>query len=493
MNTRLHIVIWMLGFALLASACGDNVTESSEYLDLAGERDEIASELADAKGVLSAIRSDLDSTQADLETAQSSVAETKASLSAAEEALAAAQSSKAGLATALAAAESEIERRAAELAASQRGALPGGGAATPDGVLADISLRGYYVQPGARAIDESGLSSLVTTAAAEGTQLMIVILDEDPAEGAIDFADAVLDGVGEGTVIVLTRSGFVGVSSTEFSEAQLDAALDAADARGGSDLNYLSSFAESISQEMDNKVADLGGRTVTVGVENAYLPFNYILPGESEGQGWDYDAWREICRLLNCEAEFVEVGWPMILDQVANGHLDAGADGISITDERKQRMAFSNAYMAVEQKFMIKLDDDRYATADDVINSDALVGTQVGNTNFELAEELVGTRRVKGFNQLGLAVQALTGGDVDAVIIDDTAGLGYLGEDADQVKLVDGALRTDPLGFIFPLDSDLVAPVNAALAEMASSGFLDRLARSYFTESFTVTYDDLEG
>lgn len=238
---------------------------------------------------------------------------------------------------------------------------------------------------------------------------------------------------------------------------------------------------------------DLGGRTVTVGVENAYLPFNYILPGESEGQGWDYDAWREICRLLNCEAEFVEVGWPMILDQVANGHLDAGADGISITDERKQRMAFSNAYMAVEQKFMIKLDDDRYATADDVINSDALVGTQVGNTNFELAEELVGTRRVKGFNQLGLAVQALTGGDVDAVIIDDTAGLGYLGEDADQVKLVDGALRTDPLGFIFPLDSDLVAPVNAALAEMASSGFLDRLARSYFTESFTVTYDDLEG
>ena len=46
--------------------------------------------------------------------------------------------------------------------------------------------------------------------------------------------------------------------------------------------------------------SDLGGRTVTVGVENAYLPFNFILAGETEGQGWDYDAWNDICERLNC-------------------------------------------------------------------------------------------------------------------------------------------------------------------------------------------------
>ncbi len=238
---------------------------------------------------------------------------------------------------------------------------------------------------------------------------------------------------------------------------------------------------------------DLGGRTVTVGVENAYLPFNYILPGESEGQGWDYDAWREICRLLNCEAEFVEAGWPAVLDQVSNGEIDTAADGISITDERKERMAFSNAYMTVEQKFIKRLDDDRYATADDVINSDARVGTQVGTTNFELAEELVGSDRIEAYDQFGLAVQALISGDVDVVIIDDAAGQGYVGENADQVELVDGSLQSDPLGFIFPLDSDLVGPVNAALAEMADSGFLDELGKKYFTDAFTVTYDDLEG
>ena len=114
-------------------------------------------------------------------------------------------------------------------------------------------------------------------------------------------------------------------------------------------------------------------------------------------------------------------------------------------------------------------------------------------TNYELAEELVGADRIDAFDQFGLAIQALISEDVDAVIIDDAAGQGYVGENADQVELLPGALQSDPLGFIFPLESGLVGPVNAALAEMAESGFLDELGKKYFTDAFTVTYDDLEG
>jgi len=244
----------------------------------------------------------------------------------------------------------------------------------------------------------------------------------------------------------------------------------------------------------DSGLADLGGRTVTVGVENAYLPFNYIPVGESEGQGWDYDAWREICRLLNCEAEFVAAGWPDVIDQVAQGELDTAADGISITDERKEIVDFSDQYMTVQQKFIVRLDDDRYACADDVINSDAIVATQVGTTNFELATSLLGgDERIRAFDQFGLAVQALIAGDVDVVIIDDAAGLGYIGENADAVKTIDDALQSDPLGFIFELGSDLREPTNAAIAEMKSSGFLDEIGRKYFGTEFTLTYDDIEG
>lgn len=237
--------------------------------------------------------------------------------------------------------------------------------------------------------------------------------------------------------------------------------------------------------------SDLDGITVTVGVENAYLPFNYILAGETEGQGWDYDAWNDICERLNCVPEFVEAAWPAVIDQVAQGEIMTAADGISITEERKEIVAFSDPYMTVTQKFIKQLGDDRYSTADDVINSDAVVATQVGTTNFELAEELVGADRIQAFDQFALAVQALIAGDVDVVIIDDAAGLGYIGENSEDIETIDDPLQSDPLGFIFPLDSDLVDPVNEAIQAMIDDGTMEELGRKWFGPDFDVTYDDL--
>ncbi|MGH3650229.1 MAG: substrate-binding periplasmic protein [Acidimicrobiia bacterium] len=239
--------------------------------------------------------------------------------------------------------------------------------------------------------------------------------------------------------------------------------------------------------------SDLEGRTVTVAVENAYLPFNYILAGETEGQGWDYDAWRDICERLNCEAEFVEAAWPAVIDQVAQGEFDTAADGISITEERAEIVDYSDPYMVVTQKFIKQLGDDRFASADDVINSDAIVATQVGTTNFELAAELVGEDRIQAFDQFGLAIQALIAGDVDLVIIDDAAGLGYIGENADSIETIEDPLQSDPLGFIFPIGSDLVEPVNQAIAAMAEDGTMEELGLKWFGPDFTVTYDDIEG
>lgn len=244
----------------------------------------------------------------------------------------------------------------------------------------------------------------------------------------------------------------------------------------------------------DGDLPDLGGRTVTVGVENAYLPFNYVPAGETEGTGWDYDAWEAICDLLNCEAEMTLAGWPAVIDEVANGQLDTAADGISITDERKEVVDYSDAYMIVQQKFIVRIDEDRYPTAQALIDdTGARIGTQVGTTNFELAVTLLGgDGRIDAFDQFALAIQALIVGDVDAVIIDDAAGLGYVGENADDIKTIDDALQSDPLGFIFPKGSELVDPVNQALDVLKADGTFEELGRKYFTDAFTVTYDDIE-
>lgn len=54
---------------------------------------------------------------------------------------------------------------------------------------------------------------------------------------------------------------------------------------------------------------DLGGREITVALENAYLPFNYIDPTSGEPAGWDYEAINAMCALLNCKPKFVEAAW----------------------------------------------------------------------------------------------------------------------------------------------------------------------------------------
>ena len=65
---------------------------------------------------------------------------------------------------------------------------------------------------------------------------------------------------------------------------------------------------EEAMDEETSDLPDLEGREITIAVENAYLPFNYIDPETGEPAGWDYDVWNEICRLINCTPVYVEAG-----------------------------------------------------------------------------------------------------------------------------------------------------------------------------------------
>lgn len=236
---------------------------------------------------------------------------------------------------------------------------------------------------------------------------------------------------------------------------------------------------------------DLGGREINVAIENAYLPFNYIRLDNGQAEGWDYDTLAEICKRLNCKPVYQEIAWDFMISAVADGQYDMAADGITITDERAKTVDFSIGYIKVEQRLIVRLDETRVAKVDDVKDGDYKIGTQKGTTNYDESVKLVGESRVVAFDTFGDAVQALIAGDVDAVAIDDTAGTGYIGVNADKIKLLEGSMVGQELGFVFPKGSSLVEPFNAALKAMVADGTLQKINAKWFGPDFKVTYDDI--
>ncbi|MCY4517825.1 MAG: transporter substrate-binding domain-containing protein [Acidimicrobiaceae bacterium] len=237
---------------------------------------------------------------------------------------------------------------------------------------------------------------------------------------------------------------------------------------------------------------DSSADELTVAVENAYLPFNYLDPETGEPTGWDYDVLEEICERVGCTPVFENFPWEPMIQAVADGQFDMAADGITITAERAEIVDFSDGYINVDQRLMVRKGENRFSDGASFAAGDYVLGTQIGTTNYDTGVELVGEDRVEPYEEFGFVVQSLIAGDVDAVIIDETAGQGYIGENADEVELIGGSLSSDQLGFIFPKGSKWVEPINEALAEMKADGTLAQISSRYFGEGFTITYDDLE-
>jgi phosphate/phosphite/phosphonate ABC transporter binding protein len=238
---------------------------------------------------------------------------------------------------------------------------------------------------------------------------------------------------------------------------------------------------EAEPEEEEMALPDLGGRTITIAVENAYLPFNFVSLETGEPGGWDYDFIDAACAELNCEPDWVEFGWDTMIASVAEGQFDMATDGITITEERAKSVDFSDGYTTVEQRLLVRLDEDRFESMEELVAmEDTVIAVQVATTNYEVASQYMPEDRILTTDTFGLAIQALVAGDADAVVIDEKAGVGYVGAQNDVLKLVGPSLSSDELGFIFPQGSDLVEPFNMVIAKFKEDGTLQELNDKWF-------------
>jgi polar amino acid transport system substrate-binding protein len=237
----------------------------------------------------------------------------------------------------------------------------------------------------------------------------------------------------------------------------------------------------------EDALPDLEGRTVTVAIENAYPPFNLIDEESGEAIGWDYDAVNELCARLNCVPEYIETPWDGLILAVSQGEFDMSTNGITITEERAEIVDFSDPYITLEQALLAQAGEDRFSSIDEFLENEELtVGVQPGTTNFLTAAELLGedSERIVAFDTFPVVVQALLAGDIDAAILDDIIAQRFVDLNPDDLIVVDDSLTaTEELGFIFPTGSDLVEPINLALASMREDGTLEEITLRWFFEA----------
>ncbi|WP_420415616.1 transporter substrate-binding domain-containing protein [Roseibium sp.] len=244
----------------------------------------------------------------------------------------------------------------------------------------------------------------------------------------------------------------------------------------------------AVGSAQAESLPDLKGREIVVASENTYPPMQFIDPATGQPAGWEYDAVAEIAKRLNATITYENLSWDAMIPAISAGEYDMAMNGITIRADRAEKVDFSEPYIRSEMFMLVRADEDRFSKPEEfAANADFLAGAQPGTTPFYVTvyEVLDGDEtnpRIKLFETFGAAVQALKTGDVDLVLTDSTGGQGYVTANPDTFKLIGDPMGSEDFGFIFPKGSDLIAPINAAIASLRADGTLEALNKKWFFE-----------
>ncbi|WP_426126680.1 transporter substrate-binding domain-containing protein [Pararhizobium sp. PWRC1-1] len=225
--------------------------------------------------------------------------------------------------------------------------------------------------------------------------------------------------------------------------------------------------------------ADLGGKLLKVGSDTTSPPMESVDPASGQIVGFDVDVVNAICAKINCQAEFVTTGWDGIFAALDQGSFDLVASGVSITDERKKAMDFSNPYIVNSQAVLMRV-ADQGISLDDFKSQGKKLSAQANTTDAQVAEGIVGKENVSAYDSFSASVIALKNKDVDGVVINGANAAAYEREFAGELVVAIKDLQSDPLGLVFRKDDANIAAFNEGLKAIKDDGTLDQLIGKYW-------------
>jgi ABC-type amino acid transport substrate-binding protein len=217
---------------------------------------------------------------------------------------------------------------------------------------------------------------------------------------------------------------------------------------------------------------------VKVASDIAYPPFEYEKGGEPVG--FDIDLMDEIAKRANLNVEYQNVTFDGIIGGLSSNLYDASISSMTITPERAKKIDFSDPYFNADQSLLVP-SDSGVGSVDDL--GDATVGVQLGTTGEIKAKEFKEQGKVQGeirtFDTIEDAFAALNNGQIDAIINDLAVSQDEAKNSGGDLKIVQVIPTGEQYGIAFPKDSDLVAPVNKALAEIKEDGTYEKIYKKW--------------
>ncbi|WP_418757750.1 basic amino acid ABC transporter substrate-binding protein [Gemmiger sp.] len=276
----------------------------------------------------------------------------------------------------------------------------------------------------------------------------------------------------------ITRRSFL-------AAAGLSVAALALTACGGSSSSVASSVASSAaaSSEAASTSAAAGElTTVEAGkltmATNATFPPYEMTTDSGEFEGIDIDTAKAIADKLGLELQIDDMDFDAALLSVQQGKADIAMAGVTVTDERKAVMDFSDSYATGIQSIIVPNDSD-IASPDDL--ADKKIGTQRGTTGYIYCSDDFGDDAVVAYDNGLTAVQALNNGQVDAVVIDNAPAKSFV-EANPGLKILDTAYAQEDYAIgVAKGNTALLDAINSALEELQADGTLQAIVDKYIT------------
>ena len=265
----------------------------------------------------------------------------------------------------------------------------------------------------------------------------------------------------------------------EAAPAEAEAVTEEAEAEAGEAVTTEAAAAETAAELTTVSEGELHMAT------NAAFP-PYEMTSDGEGydgyEGIDVEVAAKIAEKLGLKLVIDDMEFGSVITSVQSGKADMAMAGLTVTEERKQNVDFTDSYATGVQVVIVPEDSD-IATVDDLAN-DKMIGVQDGTTGYIYCSDTVenggyGEDHVTSYTNGAMAIEALKAGKVDAVVIDNEPAKQFVAVN-EGLKILDTEYIVENYAIGISKDNPaLCEAVNKALNELIDDGTVKQIVDKY--------------